>query len=153
MQIINNADFATGIILRHPTTNSSVDEVLLQKKDSGYPWSKSEWCFFGGKIEKEESPLRTFQREVLEELGIEVKDVAHFATYPFTDLNVDGKKVRRGNSHVFVADYDGQISNIKLREGAGFAFLSPYELAKHPVVDHEMYILRDFYRLNYGINI
>ena len=83
-------------------------EMLLQKKDIGYIWNPGLRGFFGGKIEKGESPEGALRREVGEELGKKrlLENINYFGKFPFMDVNVHGKK-REGIIEAYSADFIG----------------------------------------------
>ncbi|MEK6879724.1 MAG: NUDIX hydrolase [Nanoarchaeota archaeon] len=119
-------------------------EVLLQKKDLGYPWFPGKWCLFGGGIERGEGAEETLKREIREELGdIGVKDLKFFKLTSYRD-EIE-TKIREGEQHVFVGIYEGPISKLRIKEGCGFAFFSIEELNDQFVVDHDLEIIKDFY--------
>ncbi len=122
-------------------------EMLLMQKDSGYLWCPNQWCFFGGQIENGENPEDALNRELSEELGGKklLENVKFFGVYPFWDVHsVNGNK-REGFIHVYSADFVGKISDINLKEGKGFTFLSRQEMDKYDLVWHNRKIIYDYY--------
>jgi len=63
---------------------------LLARRPEGGPYG-SLWEFPGGKVEPGETPEEALQRELKEELGIEVEIKEHLLSFPFrsSHLNVD----------------------------------------------------------------
>lgn len=59
---------SAGIILRHGS-----HFLFIQRGDSAKHWPLH-WGFPGGKIEKDESPLRGAIREVQEEIGVKIEE-------------------------------------------------------------------------------
>ena len=106
--------------------------VLLQKKDSGYHWNPNNWCLFGGKIEENETPEEAFDREISEEFSGKNKnllsDVYFLFDVPYKTYSTTKNVVKRGNLKVFHALFIGEISDIEVREGSGFAFFEKEEL-------------------------
>ena len=99
-------------------------EVLLQKKDSTHIWPNV-WCFFGGKIEENETPTEAIEREILEETGIEIKD------YELLEIKdyYESESGREGETHIFRYNMNSKdIINIRCGEGAGFAFFEKSEI-------------------------
>lgn len=106
-------------------------ELLLQKKDEGYTWSPGKWCFFGGHIEQGEKPSDAARREAREELsnGVRVPKIQFFVKNPYEVT--DGSRIKRGVQHAFYGDFLGKPSDIRLGEGAGFAFFSRQETDRY----------------------
>jgi len=99
------------------------EEFLLQKKTIDYPSvAKGQWCFFGGEIENGEYPEKAIKRELKEELGIDIKDVELFEKRKYN------LKEFHGDAYMFIAHFHGNMSEISLSEGAGFAFFEYSEL-------------------------
>jgi len=48
------------------------NEVLLQHRDNNAPTNPNKWGLWGGRIEKDETPLEAVVRELKEELNIDV---------------------------------------------------------------------------------
>jgi len=61
--------------------------VVLQHKTKDAPRFADHWCFFGGGIEKGETPEQAVRREAQEELQIELENLQLFQH--FKDANVD----------------------------------------------------------------
>ncbi|MDO8460076.1 MAG: NUDIX hydrolase [Nanoarchaeota archaeon] len=148
---IKNVDAATGIILRPSAKRDSLYEVLLQKKDIGYPWFPGEICLFGGGIELGEEPKKAFLREVSEELSIKLNNLNFFRKFPYQDTNTKGE-IRGGYSFVHSAEFTGNMADIRLTEGGGYLFIHPSEFHKFPIVKHDLDILQTFFREKFNYN-
>jgi|TARA_Y100000310_G_scaffold314954_1_gene364933 isopentenyldiphosphate isomerase len=102
------------------------NEVLLQKKDLGHPWLPGKWCFFGGKLE-EGSNSKDILKEILKrKIGIEVDIIKFLKTSPYKIEHSKG--IEEGEDYIYLCRFNGKLSDIKLDEGAGFAFLDKKEL-------------------------
>ena len=64
------------------------DRILLQHRDRYAPTSPNYWGFFGGRIEKGETPEQAGRREAKEELGIELKGLKFFKKYKFQNKDM-----------------------------------------------------------------
>lgn len=113
---------------------NSQKEILLMQKDSGYLWHPNKWCFFGGKIEDNETSEEALFREIGEEIGGKklLKNFSYFGEFPFYDtyFSNGSQKSRGGFLYAYSADFVGNVSDIRLNEGKGFTFLSRNELPK-----------------------
>ena len=97
---------------------NNLNEILLQKRTADYRFSK-QWTLFGGSIEGYESPLETANRELKEELNLEM------------DLRFCNKFVLYVEPPEEVYLFKGKLndlSKISLKEGNGFAFFSLDEI-------------------------
>ena len=79
-------EVAAGIL------RDSDGRVLIAERLGGGPFHGM-WEFPGGKIGTDESPLQALARELTEELGIELRDTAHFMhlehDYPDRSVSID----------------------------------------------------------------
>jgi 8-oxo-dGTP diphosphatase len=126
----------------------SKKRFLLQKKDSGYPLGPNKWSLVGGAVEKGENTKETIQREIKEEIGINFdKDKIN----PFGELLFEGNlngRFLRVNHYMFIVNFDKRISDIKIGEGAGFAFFEKEELKKINLMPPTKEMLERFFKEN-----
>ena len=138
MKEIYTIDVAVAIIV-----NKNY-EALLQKKDMGYPWFPGKWCLFGGGIEDGEDPETALRRELVEELKFNIGDeIMKFKVQNYQDET--DKKIKKGRQYVYLVDFKGEISDIVLNEGAGFAFISKKELGDIKINEHDFNVLKEYY--------
>jgi len=107
---------------------SNKNEILLQKKTIDYEFGPGEGCIFGGVIEEGETLEQALKREIKEELGIEIKGYKLFEVADYQAKGYAGKR------HVFVVNINKNISDIKITEGAGFAFFDKSELESLKII-------------------
>ncbi len=95
--------------------------ILIQHRSSDAPTSPNHWGFFGGAIEKNETPKQGVIRETFEELGIKLKNPKLVLKEKFIN---DGK-----NKVIFYfIDKLKYKSNINLQEGQGMKWILPSEI-------------------------
>ena len=123
---------------------NEANEVLLQKKDSGYPWFPKKWCLFGGEVEEGETPLETITREMEEELGLKL-EFEFFRKIDMYDKAVDGRE-RHGKQNVFFSRFYGRLAEISLSEGAGFAFFAKDEIHGLNMLERDRIVLMEYYK-------
>lgn len=100
------------------------NKILLAKR--GYPEQlKGCWEFPGGKIEKEESAEEAIERELLEELNVEVTDLTKKASivysYSFEEISFE----------VFVAKLRSSKNRIELKDHDEITWVDPENLENH----------------------
>ena len=116
-----------GALIRNPR-----GEILLQKKTWDYNTWPGHWTIFGGGIEPEDNGdiFAAFYREiVIEETGLELYDVKFFEGVVFNETDQYRNSIS-GICHFIQGRFDGDLSKIRLGEGAGFAVFDPEELPK-----------------------
>ena len=115
---------------------NDIGEILLQKKTFDYPTVPGGyWCFFGGELEKNESPEECIKREIEEEMGIKIKDI-ELVTIRDYELATGFF----GKRHIFKGKFNGKISDIRLNEGGGFGFFNILEIDNIKLQD---FVLKD----------
>jgi hypothetical protein len=118
------------------------NEILMQKKDLGYIWNPGKWCFFGGKLEENKEPKEALKEILKRKLGVEIEIGEFFKIHPYK-LNYE-EGIVEGKDYMYICKFNGNISDIRLTEGAGFAFLSKTELDLHPLTEHGLEILKEY---------
>jgi len=78
------------------------------------------WSLPGGHIEANETPQECIEREIKEELGIELKNIKHFVTSNF----------QYGEEHTFYIKSDIDIDNINLKEGQGLEWFGKEDMGQ-----------------------
>jgi 8-oxo-dGTP pyrophosphatase MutT (NUDIX family) len=117
------------------------NEVLMQKKTIDYPIHPGGiWCFFGGVIKENEEPKNGAIRELKEETNLELKELALVSVNDYLFYGKPSKK------YVFKTKFIGKISDIKLSEGAGFAFINKSEISKYPIAEEDIVVINDYFK-------
>jgi len=124
-------NFYVGALILNPR-----DEILLQRKDLGYPKIQfaGMWTTFGGEGKSGETPEEAFHREVIkEETGLDGLTDINLAEKYFIDERNFGitHNPSIGLCFFYSARFDGDKSKLRLGEGAGFSVFAESELEKH----------------------
>lgn len=98
--------------------------VLLQLRDYNTTRYPGCWGFFGGKVEENETLRDAAVREFEEEAGVVLDRGALIPRFRMTSPEV------RSNLYIFEAALNAGPSDIRLGEGAGFAFVAPRDFAR-----------------------
>ncbi|PZM86683.1 hypothetical protein DLH72_00340 [Candidatus Gracilibacteria bacterium] len=124
-------------------------EILLQKRGK-YSKNGEDYAFFGGGAEKNETPEKTFIREMREELGLLMKDFDYefLGTYETFYEKNDFLAIRS----IFVIKTDKKLEEFKVFEGEKAEYFSIFEARKlkfpNPVLEIfdlvEKYIQENF---------
>ncbi len=72
--------------------NQTGDKFLIIKRNKGEIAYPGKWCYPGGKLEKGETIMQALDREVLEEVGLEIEDSKKFVK-DHTFIRPDGHNV------------------------------------------------------------
>ena len=131
---IVNRDVAECILINEK------GEILLQKKTLDYKYGPGKWGLFGGEVEPGEDPKRTIKREIKEELNKDLKKFKLFKIKKYAFLN----QLVKGKEYCFVASFKGNVSQISISEGAGFAFFSFSEIEKLNIHKMGYDIIKDY---------
>jgi mutator protein MutT len=86
--------------------------ILLQHRTDDAPRLAGYWAFFGGGIEKGETPEDAVKREIMEELEYELVNPNLVMVQDFETAGINGKK------YVFMEKYDYK-KKLVLKEGQG----------------------------------
>jgi len=112
-------DVAAAVLMRNDGT------ILLASRPEGKAWA-GWWEFPGGKIEAGESPVEALQRELDEELGIQVK-----AAYPWLVRTFDYPE-KTVKLHFFIVR--AWAGNPEGREGQQLSWQNPFDLTVSPML-------------------
>jgi 8-oxo-dGTP diphosphatase len=84
---------------------NSDNKILLLKRGKGAPWMPEKWSLVGGSVEKGESPQNAVEREILEEVGLEVDKFVKTFTIQRKPDSIET---------VFACRYSGEPTDIDL---------------------------------------
>lgn len=120
-------------------------QILLylrdNKKEIPYP---NYWTLLGGHIEDNETPIQALKRELVEEIGHEIKNSLFIGTF----YDGVGNKV-----YVYKCKINKEISEINLTEGQRLGYFKFEESLKlkipKPLKD---FLIENKNKINYGVN-
>jgi 8-oxo-dGTP pyrophosphatase MutT (NUDIX family) len=129
--------FYAGGFLYNPKERS----VLLHKRDADAPVNPNTWAFFGGLKEGNETPKQTFQRELKEELDI---DIPEDKIIPLCDyLNEELQTYR----YVFYVESDLPKEQMILLEGEDFDWIPVGKVFEYVLTEKSIRDLKTFLEL------
>jgi len=116
-------------------------EVLLQKKTLDYPaLPGGYWSFFGGEVENGEPPMERIKKEIEEEIGVTVENIEEWGIEDYKlDVGFFGKR------YIFKGKFNGNLSEIRLGEGGGFALFEEEELENIKIHEDILKTLKEFF--------
>ena len=117
--------------------------VLLQHKAKDSKVLPNQWAFFGGGIDKGETPEQAVRREAKEELGIELKNIDFLGRY------VSPFEVGLWEQFVFIGNLTHPLEKLKRQqtEGQGIGLFAREELEGLRLNKHIRKILNDAFAM------
>ena len=111
--------------------------VYLQRRDKDAKALPDYFGLWGGKIEDDETVEEALEREIKEELNIEVKNYSHFAHYEFYGSSRD----------VFIKKVDEDFdSKVEILEGQYGKFFTEVEVInEEKILDEDRVVLRNLF--------
>ena len=110
-------------------------KILLQHRAEDAKRLPGYWAFFGGGIEKGETPEQAVKRETLEELGYTLKNPKMIMKQKFF------WKDEKNEKYVYMEEYDPSKKLI-LGEGQNLGWYHLSDLKKLKIVDHDIEVLK-----------
>ena len=96
--------------------------LILRDDDPGIAYPNM-WDLPGGHVEEGETPLGCIQREMKEEMGLEIEGIAPFSVVPFDDRT----------EYVFWTKMNLSVLSIRLTEGQRLRWFSRDEVERTPL--------------------
>jgi 8-oxo-dGTP diphosphatase len=122
-----NTSFAVILLTNHE------GKILLQHRADDASRSPGKWGFFGGEIEKDESPLEGVIRECTEELTYELKNPKY----------LDSVEVEGATIHVFSEAFREEEA-LEQKEGQGMDWYSRTEIEDLDMIPHDKKIIMKY---------
>ncbi len=120
------------------------DEILLLKRAPYKKYGANQWALVAGKSDVGESLVETAQRELFEELGIEVEagDLKMVQTY-YHSPNSDPQYKIIWN--VFSLSFEEKPDIILNKEHTEYAWAHKNKVMSYDLIDGESYCLNDYF--------
>lgn len=115
--------------------------ILLQQRDDQPEKYPNWWTIFGGYVETDETAYEAIQRELREELDLELP-LTYWKAYLCPVRTIPGALVT--TNHVFVGTLDRPVAALTLREGQGMRLYPPDEAAALELAFAQHLIIRDY---------
>lgn len=113
-------------------------KILLQLRTHNAPTYPSFWCFFGGKIEKNETPLEAIIRETKEELEYTLEDPKKIL---FTNVyNIEHDE--DVEAHIFIEKYNS-TKKLVLHEGEKMQWFTLEEIQELKMIPNMKKIVEE----------
>ena len=119
-------------------TNSK--KILLQKRD-GISKSGEEWAFFGGQIEKGETPKLAAIREIREEIDYDLKELEYLGKNSAIIKRINSNELWKITCENYITKVKEDLSQFTVLEGDGAQFFSLSEAKKlklTPKIDYDI---------------
>jgi len=113
-----------ALVLLH----DSRKKILLQHRDNSAKVLPDFWGFFGGNIEKGETPLEAIKREIKEELNYSLKNPNFMKKQDFKYPGFEG------TMYIFIEKYDS-VQKLVLNEGKDMGWFSVSQAKKLKLAD------------------
>ena len=116
-------------------------KILLQHRSKHAEHLPNHWGFFGGGIERGETPVSALKRELREELSIELDEFKFFKRY-VVRLNSGQYEI-----FVFTGLLNHHVEELKKRqhEGQGLGLFTLGEIEKLKMWTHDRKVLKDLF--------
>ena len=117
-------------------------KILLQHKDAGAPRLANYWAFFGGGIEKDETPEQAVKREAKEELQIDLTEYKFFKKYTYTPDELVKNAVE---IYMFTASLEWPVEQLKKQqlEGDNLGLFTFEETKKLKIWEKDRKVIED----------
>ena len=112
---------------------TTAGRILLQHRTPDAFSLPNYWAFFGGGIERGESPEQALEREALEELSYQVRNPRYLMAQTVRDSQDESIK------YVFVEQYQDQP--LVLGEGQAMGWFSPDETHELKMIEHDRIVV------------
>ena len=110
-------------------------KFLLYQRDANpdipYP---ERWALLGGGVEEDETPEEAIEREIKEEIGINIAMYAKFKVYDWNGFI----------QHVYFIVLDLDLESTPCNEGQGLDYFTKEEIFKLDMMVHHKDILKEF---------
>jgi 8-oxo-dGTP pyrophosphatase MutT (NUDIX family) len=123
----------------HIVLYDSKKKLLLQHRTEDAKVLPGYWAFFGGGIEKNETPREAIYRETFEELNYKLLSPLLAISQSFEVENVGGEM------YVFIEEFEGDKTTLKLGEGQGWGWFNEHEAKGLKMTDYDRNVIKSVF--------
>jgi len=117
---------------------NSENKVLLQQRTEDAPYYPNYWSLPGGKVEGQETVEHALEREIREELGVEL---VNYALFQKSSQRESDSIVER---YIFWSNFDQNIENLRLGESSALQYFSEDEIASLKIAFNLKKVIKQF---------
>lgn len=110
--------------------------ILLQQRTDDAPYMPGMWGFFGGGIEKGETPEEAVKREALEELNFSMANPIPLLSQSF---EINGEPAFM---YVFINEFLGEKTGLELHEGKDWGWFVPSDIPNLGMTSRDIFIAK-----------
>lgn len=143
MEILINIHSKSIYMVKHVASiilYNDEKQVLIQHRTADAPTYPNKYGLFGGRVEKDETPIEAVKRECYEELEYNLENPKLVLHDTFDD------KFEKVTKDVFIEKYD-PTKKLVMHEGQGMAWINNNNLNSYDVLDHDLEILKEIFNL------
>jgi 8-oxo-dGTP pyrophosphatase MutT (NUDIX family) len=112
----------------------NANKLLLQHRDNiENIWYPDHWGLFGGELKKREKPISGLNREIKEEISINLENKITFLFEFGFDLQLIGKS-KYYRQYYLATITEQEKKKIKLNEGQGYCFYKYEEIVQNKIL-------------------
>lgn len=108
---------------------------LLQHRSGDAKLLPGYWAFFGGAIEKGETPEGALRREIYEEINYVLESPVFLQKEYFVEQDTEGY------IYIYIEKFNGDKTRLRLREGQGWGWFSLKEIDNLKILNRDKKII------------
>lgn len=130
-----NWDYQVALLILYDSEN----RLLLQHRTKDARLLPDHWAFFGGGLNKNETPLEAVKRESLEEINYQAVNPDLFSEQPFKEGETEGYL------YIFIEAFNKDKSRLRLNEGQGWGWFKDTEINQLKMIERDRQIVNSIF--------